>query len=79
MTEPNGDPLLQFSELTEKVARELVFAEPGKGDGHSPDNDLLNRMEALTSTLPFPPDPPVGCPCPTILRISERTNLSLTP
>jgi hypothetical protein len=45
--ELNPEMLTSLSALIEKIALELVFAEPGKDNGLLPINDLLGQMEAL--------------------------------
>ena len=45
-------------ELTEKIALELVFAEPGKDSGLLPINSLLGEVESLFAASPAPE--PIG-------------------
>ena len=56
MATANTNNLPQLTELCGKIARELVFAEPGKDTGLLPVNNLLSQIEELCAAAP-PPQP----------------------
>ncbi|HVY69070.1 MAG TPA: hypothetical protein VHH73_04040, partial [Verrucomicrobiae bacterium] len=47
-----AEQLLSIRQLTEKIALELVFAEPGKDHGLLPINSLLAEIEETCATVP---------------------------
>jgi two-component system chemotaxis sensor kinase CheA len=58
--------LTELRNLSEKIARELVFAEAGKDLGLLPVNSLLGRMEELVATEGLPE------PLPQAARLARR-------
>lgn len=50
-----NENLPALTELTNKLALELVYAEPGKDTGLLPVNNLLSQMEELCQAAPPPP------------------------
>jgi two-component system, chemotaxis family, sensor kinase CheA len=58
MGHPKTPGLAVLSQWTDKIALELVFAEPGKDNGLLPINSLLSEAEAWAAGNPLPP--PLG-------------------
>lgn len=52
MTDSPPDHWQDCAQLTDKVALELIFAEPGKDNGLLPVNSLVSELEERTATLP---------------------------
>ena len=50
----NAQTILELKALSEKVAMELVFAEPGKDSGLLPINCLFGQIEELMSAHDWP-------------------------
>lgn len=53
MSEPTSNYLATLTQLTEKVAVELVYATAGRDDGLLPINALLTEMEEVGATAPL--------------------------
>src|SRR5690349_19717476 len=53
MPEPTSNYLAALTQLTEKIAVELVYASPGKDDGLLPINGLLSEMEEIAAQSPL--------------------------
>ncbi len=53
MPEPTSNYLAALSQITEKVAVELVYATPGRDDGLLPVNSLLTEMEEIGANSPL--------------------------
>lgn len=54
MTDIAADPLTCLTQLTDKLALELVYAEPGKDAGLLPINCLLGELEERAAPLTLP-------------------------
>jgi two-component system chemotaxis sensor kinase CheA len=54
MTDFAADPIASLTRLTDKVALELVYTEPGKDSGLLPLNCLLGELEEFSSKLTLP-------------------------
>ena len=57
MPEPISNYLAALTQLTEKVAVELVYASSGKDDGLLPINSLLAEMEEIAAQSPLLSNP----------------------
>lgn len=53
MPEPTSNYLAALSQISEKVAVELVYATPGRDDGLLPVNSLLTEMEEIGASAPL--------------------------
>jgi hypothetical protein len=53
MPELTSNYLAALSQITEKVAVELVYATPGRDDGLLPVNSLLTEMEEIGTSSPL--------------------------
>src|SRR5688572_9617100 len=54
MNDPQAKALSSLAALIDKIALELVFAEPASDGGLLPINSFINEMEETTHAVPLP-------------------------